>query len=185
MCCKCGAKSCVFCGLLTITDEVVDGRTPVVQKNAHIEDMCSICDCEYGDYKYFPKRYLTFYGKYHPTPRGWEEEKKYILDTVTLELTSDDVKQDISKVPVLACQDYYRYKLNTETFFIGNGDILGTFFYVERGDMCGYRILPFGGYRMYVLSEGLKDNMDDRCMIMQIPNDRRLYYFDIFNKQGN
>lgn len=69
----------------------------------------------------------------------------------------------------------------TETFFIGNGSIIKAFGHVERGDMCGYPVMPFMAYRAYILSEGVKDNIDDTYLTGGLDYKHRIYYFNIFN----
>ncbi len=167
--CKCGAKSSFFCPCMCVKDEY-NGDTPlIIQRNAQLEDVCSICDQK--DLSYFPSEDLVFFDKDHET---------YTVNPVTLEIKHKGQPVDVKDLPVIAYHDYLYDKRHSETFFIGNGDVLHAFGRIWERNMCGYLTMDFWSEKVYMLSSGLLDNLDDGCLVGPLHYPQRLYYIELF-----
>ena len=167
--CKCGAKSCFFCKCMCLKDEL-NGDTPlIIQRNAQFEDVCSICDKT--DLSYFPDGDLVFRDKDH---------NSYMVNPITLEITYQGQIMNVKDLPVIAYHDYLYDKWHTETFFIGNGDILHAFGIPYPRNMCGYLTMSIWSKNVFLLSSGLLDNLNDGCLVGPLKYPQKLYYLNIF-----
>ena len=138
----------------------------LIQRHAELEDICSICDIH--DLSMFKYQTLTFYDK---------NDDKYILNTVTLEITKDGKRIDVVDLPVIYTTVFEPMDNIDDMYFIGNGDILGSFGSPYPKNMCGYLSLSIHSKKVFLLSSGL-DNI-------YVSYPTRLYYMDIFSNSRN
>ncbi len=154
---------------MCMKDEL-NGTTPlVIQRNAQFEDVCSICDKT--DLSYFPSEDLIFRDR---------NEEIYTVNPVSLEIKHNGIIMDVQDLPVIMYHDYLYDKRHTETFFIGNGNVLHDFGEPYPRNMCGYLTMKFWSNRVFMLSSGLLDNLDDGCLIGPLKYPQKLYYIELF-----